>query len=188
MNHSCTSGSKHLCNVIKNSRYLLDDLKKVVDPVISRNAFMAHPESLLLSMLADERRHIRELRVRRITKARGSSSIVERRRFVVTKLNFKANKCIDMIDWFKCYVTEPPITADITVKELKSIAENGSIKDLQIYKLLYHTQSVERYVKLVTEAASTVCGSHSRDGFIINTMASRAIMPSFDHKAEYKMM
>ncbi|GBO34573.1 hypothetical protein AVEN_78988-1 [Araneus ventricosus] len=56
-----------------------DDLKKVVDPVISRNAFMAHPENLLLSMLADERWHIRELALRRIMKTRESSSVVERR-------------------------------------------------------------------------------------------------------------
>ncbi|GBM01118.1 hypothetical protein AVEN_27220-1 [Araneus ventricosus] len=61
-------------------------------------------------MLADERRHIRELDVRSIIKARGSSSTVQRRLFVVPKLNFKANQYIDMIDWFKCDVTEPPLT------------------------------------------------------------------------------
>ncbi|GBM10779.1 hypothetical protein AVEN_158-1 [Araneus ventricosus] len=110
MNNSCTSGSKHLWNVIKNSRFLSGDLKKVVDPVISRNAFIVQPENLLLSMLANERRHIRELGVRLIIKTRGSSSTVERRRFVVLKLNFKANQYIDMIDWFKRDVTEPTIT------------------------------------------------------------------------------
>ncbi|GBL95628.1 hypothetical protein AVEN_24831-1 [Araneus ventricosus] len=82
---------------------------------------------------------------------------------------------------------QPPIS-DLTVEELKSIAENGFIKDLQIHKFPCHTQSVERCVKLVTEAASTVCRSHSRNGFITNTMASRAIRPSFEHKANYKMM
>ncbi|GBM29130.1 hypothetical protein AVEN_40137-1 [Araneus ventricosus] len=109
MNHSCTSGSKHLLNVIKNSRFSSDDLKKVVDPVISHNAFMKHFKNLLLSMLVDERRHIRELAVRRIVKARGSSSTVERRSFIFHKLNFKANQYIDMIDWFKCDVTEPQL-------------------------------------------------------------------------------
>ncbi|GBM60904.1 hypothetical protein AVEN_235165-1 [Araneus ventricosus] len=188
MNHCCTSGSKHIWNIIKNSRYLSDDLKKVVDPVISCNAFMAHPENLLLSMLADEKRHIRELAVRRIIKARGSSSTVECLRLVVRKLNLRANQYIDMIDWFKCDVTEPPITADLTVEDLKSIAENGSIKDLQIYKFPCHIQSVERCVKLVSEAANTVCGSRNRDGFIRKTIASWAIMPSFQHKAGYKMM
>ncbi|GBM13661.1 hypothetical protein AVEN_148185-1 [Araneus ventricosus] len=103
----------------------------MVDPVISRNAFMTHPENLLLSMLADERRHIRKLCVHQIIKARGSST-VERCCFVIPKLNSKANQYIDMINWFKCDVTDPPITADLAVEELKSIAENGSIKDIPI--------------------------------------------------------
>ncbi|GBN64215.1 hypothetical protein AVEN_14001-1 [Araneus ventricosus] len=88
-----------------------------------------------------------------------------------------------MIEWFKCDVTEPPITADLIIEELKSIAENESIKDLQIYKFPFHTQSIERCVKLVTETASSLCGSYNRDGFIRNTMASLAIMPSFENKS-----
>ncbi|GBM14184.1 hypothetical protein AVEN_61001-1 [Araneus ventricosus] len=92
-----------------------------------------------------------------------------------------------MIDWFKCDVTEPPITANLTVEELKSIAENGSIKDTRIYKFSCHTQQMERSVKFVTETASTVCASHNRDGFIRNTMASRTIMPSCEQKGNYKM-
>ncbi|GBM36889.1 hypothetical protein AVEN_14879-1 [Araneus ventricosus] len=121
--------NKTLVGVIKNSRYLSEDLKKLVDSVIYHNTFTAHPENLLLSMLAEERRHFRKLAVRRIIKARGSSS-VERRRFVVPKINFKANQHIEMIDWFKCDFTQPPITANFTVEQLKYIAENGSIKDL----------------------------------------------------------
>ncbi|GBM64934.1 hypothetical protein AVEN_66125-1 [Araneus ventricosus] len=142
---------------------------------------MTHPENLLLNVLADKRRHSRELAFRRIIKARGSSITVEISFFVVPKLNFKANQCSVMINWFKRDGTEPPITADLTVEEQKSIAQN-------VFKYPFHTQSVERCVKLVTEAASTVCGSHKRDGFIKNTMASRAIMISYEHKANYKMM
>ncbi|GBN27946.1 hypothetical protein AVEN_147943-1 [Araneus ventricosus] len=88
-----------------------------------------------------------------------------------------------MIEWFKYDVTEPPITADFTAEELKSIAENGSKQDLQIYKFPCHTQTVKCCVKLVTEDASMVRVSHNRNGFIRNTMASRTIMSSFEHKA-----
>ena len=69
-----TDGPKHVFDLIKSSRFLPENLIKVIDPVIERNAFFAHPENLLLSMIVDERAHIRELGLRRIIKARAVSS------------------------------------------------------------------------------------------------------------------
>ncbi|GBM51889.1 hypothetical protein AVEN_186178-1 [Araneus ventricosus] len=43
------------------SRYLSQDHKDVVDGVICRNSFFAHPENILLCMLKYERLYIREL-------------------------------------------------------------------------------------------------------------------------------
>ena len=45
--------------VIKNSRYQMDELNAMVDPVIQRNSYFAHPENLLLSMMTDDRPDIR---------------------------------------------------------------------------------------------------------------------------------
>jgi hypothetical protein len=42
----------------------------VIDPVISRNAFFATPENILIAMLTDDRAYIRTIAVRRIIKAR----------------------------------------------------------------------------------------------------------------------
>ncbi|CAH2100076.1 unnamed protein product [Euphydryas editha] len=67
-----TEGPRHVFKAIQTSRYLSDDLKKVVHPVIERNAFFAHPENILIAMIFDERKHIRELGLRRIYKARHS--------------------------------------------------------------------------------------------------------------------
>ena len=36
---------------IKNLRYQTDELKAIVDPVIQRNSYFAHPENLLLSIM-----------------------------------------------------------------------------------------------------------------------------------------
>ena len=47
--------------LIKNSRYQTDELKVIADPVIQRNSYFAHPENQLLSMMTDDRPHIREL-------------------------------------------------------------------------------------------------------------------------------
>jgi len=54
--------------MIKNSRYQTDELKAIVDPVIQRNSYFAHPENLLRSMMTDDRPHIRELALRQILK------------------------------------------------------------------------------------------------------------------------
>ena len=59
-----------MLQTILKTRDLSDTLKAVVDPVIERNAYFAHPENILLCMLGDERKFIRELAMRRILKAR----------------------------------------------------------------------------------------------------------------------
>lgn len=65
---SCLSGAKHLHKSIQLSRYLPTDVRKIVDNVIKRNAFFGHHENILLSMLTDERSHIRQLAFHRIKK------------------------------------------------------------------------------------------------------------------------
>lgn len=45
MNPFCTSGSKHLWKTIQFSRYLPDNLKQIIDPVIERNAYFGSLEN-----------------------------------------------------------------------------------------------------------------------------------------------
>jgi len=52
--------------MVQYTRYLPIELKKIVDPVIQRNAYSAHPENLLISIATDERLHIRQLALRRV--------------------------------------------------------------------------------------------------------------------------
>ena len=65
----CKDGTKNLFKVIELSRYLPDDLK-AINPVIQRNGYFAHPENILLDLITDQRREIRELGLRRLIKAR----------------------------------------------------------------------------------------------------------------------
>lgn len=53
----CVYGSKHLHKMITLSRYLPENLMKIVDPVLQRNGYFGHSENILLSMLADDRKH-----------------------------------------------------------------------------------------------------------------------------------
>ncbi|KAJ8892481.1 hypothetical protein PR048_005061 [Dryococelus australis] len=77
---SFTDGPKNVFEVVESSRFLPENLIKVVDPVIVRNAFFRHPENLLLSPIVDERK----LGLRRIMKARNKAPKVKSIRSFVT--------------------------------------------------------------------------------------------------------
>lgn len=77
-------GAKHLHKTIKLSRYLPDNLKAIIDPVLQRNGYFGHTENILLAMLADDKMHIRKLAYHRICKIReqfGSPPDVAIRKF-----------------------------------------------------------------------------------------------------------
>ena len=87
-----------------------------------------------------------------------------------------------MITWKKCKnISEPPFTTSLTYEEIKEIAENK----LNVPKFPVHTQSVERTVKLITEAAESGCGQERRDRFIRARLQSRGEMPVYDTKHEF---
>ena len=48
---SCKDGARHVFQLIGISRYLTEDLKNIVDPVIQCNLFFADPKNLLISMI-----------------------------------------------------------------------------------------------------------------------------------------
>lgn len=79
----CFDGRKHVFTMVQRCGYLNESLKKIVLPVIQRNAFYAHPENLLISMLADESKVLRELAYRRIMKVREDGESSEVRKFNV---------------------------------------------------------------------------------------------------------
>ena len=129
---SCSEGARHLWQTIRSSRYLNDALKAIVDPVISRNAYNAHPENLLLAMISDDRPHIRTLGLRRIMKARSmtpSENGTTIRKFIVPELNFNANDYSEIIDWQTCLLTEPPITVEISDETLEKMILKAKYKN-----------------------------------------------------------
>jgi len=70
----CYMAARHLWHLIQLTCFLSDSDRLVVDKCIQRNAFFGHPENILLSMLVDQRKEIRELPARRIKLARQSTS------------------------------------------------------------------------------------------------------------------
>jgi len=186
---SCKDGAKHLWMLANKSRYLPDYLKSIVDPVIQRNAFFAHPENVLLSMITDERKSIRELGIRRIMKARSSKKPQRGIRiFHPPSLNFHAADYTELIDWQSCEVTEPPLTKDINDDDLEQLihnADDSAIDLLRFPKFPCHTQAVERSVKTVTESSLLVVGQHARDGLVRARLEARKIMPTYETKRDF---
>ncbi|GBL94754.1 hypothetical protein AVEN_244739-1 [Araneus ventricosus] len=122
-----TDGPKYVFQAMQTSRCLSDELLQIADPVIQRNAFFANPENVLLSMLLDEREHIRELGYKKIFKAR---QIVPKkktvRNFIQPKINFQASDYIEIINWNSCVVYLPPMLRDLSVDYIKSLINSDT--------------------------------------------------------------
>lgn len=180
---SCKDGGRHLWQLISRSRYLTTEFKSIIDPVIQRNSYFAHPENLLLAMLSDSEKHIRELALRRILKARREQS-QDLRLFHVPELNMNAEVYYDLINWQQ-QVTEPPILKQISTEELECFIVRGEENKIDFLRLPCHTQAVERSVKTVTEASGTLCSKSAREGYIKSKIESRKLMPKFDSKKDF---
>ncbi|GBP46966.1 hypothetical protein EVAR_30998_1 [Eumeta japonica] len=178
----CKYGPIHIFNMIE--RCLLDDQKSVVIRTIQRNSFFAHPENILLAMLQDDESHIRELGLRRVLKARKEFKGKKVREFQLPNLKIDASNYYDLIDWSNEKITEPPMTMKYSDAEISSVISSGD-KLFEIEKYLCHTQAVERCVKLVIEASSSVCGPEARDGFIRTRIKARQGIPVFDTKSQF---
>ena len=107
-------------------------------------------------MLSDNRKHIRELAMRRILRVRSEQCGF--RVFSIPKLNFEAKEYIDLIDWQMTAVSEPPILANNSAEDIEMFVAFGDCPVVDFPNYPCHTQCVERCVKLVTEASSSVCG------------------------------
>jgi len=132
---SCKDGPKHLHKMIKLTRHLPNEVKAVIDPVIQRNAYFAHPENLLLAMAADERPHIRQLALRRIIKAR-SQVIKGVRQFRPPKINFSATDYTDLINWSDTVVTAPPLLSQIPLDEISTRVFEGNAELLHFLRFV----------------------------------------------------
>src|SRR6218665_131591 len=82
--------------------------------------------------------------------------------FVIPELNFAASNYIDLIDWQNLSITEPPVFSTLSRTDLWEIIASDCVPVFQFPKFPCHTQSVERSVKLVTEASAAVVGQTSR--------------------------
>ncbi|CAG5033030.1 unnamed protein product [Parnassius apollo] len=101
--------------------------------------------------------------------------------FEVPKVNLNSRCYIDL----QQNIYEPPILKNISDEQLQDLIENGGNAILKFMRLSCHTQALERSVKVVTEAALSVCEKKRREGFIKSKLASRKVTPKFETKKDF---
>ena len=141
-----------------------NSVKNIIIPRVESTAWFAHPENILLSLLASKEETERRFAVRvildKVRKGeKGDSSV---RTLKVPNINWKASKMQELIDWDQTTVTEPVVTTHLSSEELLALLDGP----LEVPDWTCHTQAVERTVKKVTEASKMVVGREKRDGWI----------------------
>ena len=120
-----------------------------------------------------------------IIQARSRSSPTMRK-FKVLPINMKAQHIKDFINWKdKREIYEPPWTMKFPDEDILAQVDNPN--HIQVPHAPFHTQSVERHVKLVTEVSSRVSGFTNHHFEILNTVHSRRQMPKFDSKKMFPL-
>ena len=178
-----TDGPNNLLFQVKLTAKLPNEDRVFVQPIIQRNAFFAHPENMLLSMLIADNENLRSQAVDIIIKCRNSVSNNNGnalRTFIIPEINFQAIDLMSLINWENITVTEPPLTRDMSLESLYQ-CKNTPI-NLPHYPC--HTEAVERMVQLVTTSCKNCYGEENRHGWILNVLHSRLMRPSFESKKD----
>lgn len=186
-NWSIVNGPLHIARIINLSKCLPQEYFNIVKVSLSRNAYLAHPEHVMLALLNDDDLEVRRNGWLNVLNARNMANDQTLRIFKVPKLNFD---CTDYKDLVTIDSTDPPLLQCIEVNAEKiEFLSSKPLLDhdigVDLAKIPLHTQAVERCVKVVTEASKSVCGEKKRNGWIANTLGSRNIMPKFNTKSDF---
>ena len=165
-------------------------VQEIVKPYVELNAYMAEPGIILCSMLESPSFSIRKMAISRITKLKEKPPKAPRakvlrgiRSLKVPKLQWNAFSWVDIIDWNTISVHLPYIIECMSMEEIT--ASMWQPPCFPAFPL--HTQSVERAVKLVTEASHQVEGEEGRHGWILSVLEARRIRKPFETKKDYKV-
>jgi len=183
---SAIYGSKLLFQFIRSTQYLSPSLKEIIYKVVQNNAYFAHPENVLLTMLFDERKHIREKAIKKILYYRDKLyDATKLRTYEKHIINFDAIDYIDLINLDDDNIlSEPPFTSKIPYEHLLECIDfdEPPLPDPQIPS---HIQGTERFVQLDTNVSRRSI-QKNRDAIMAVTVASRTTTPRMDSKKDLK--
>ena len=154
---------------------------------------MTPTENVFIAMICDQNPVLRQLGWKTIQKARQSAPNPARsesfRVFTIPNINFKANAYNEMIDWPSSTIdyADPPMVRIVSNDQVDEWAKSNAPPIYPLEDFPCHSQAVERQVKLVSEVCRKVVGEERPEGMIRSTLASRAKMPKFSSKQDYKI-
>jgi hypothetical protein len=177
-------GASHLLKLFRLWQQQDKKVKEVSEPYLKSESWWAHPENVLIALLCSDDKKERVFAVDTIKAVRagsekGSTSV---RSFKIPKtVNLGACEIVQLLNWEEEIITEPVFTTSMCLDQLDEL----KLVALVLPKYSLHTQSCERAVKYVTEAAESVCGWTKRDGFIRAQLRNREVMPSWKSKKDF---
>ena len=175
-------GSRNFYFLIEQSRVLQQEDTVTAQKVLQDNAYWAHPENIIVSMMGDEDQEVRVKAVDWVRRARLEFNPEDPpRQFVPPMVDFSATHYTKMVDWEQVECTEPPLTRDMSEADLDEVVE----KPWRFPDYPNHTQQVEAAVRVVSDAATKRADHTARDNLIHQLFESRAEVQSFNHKKDY---
>ena len=184
--HRWVEGPNHVLYQLELLRGQKKKVLEIVMPTIRRSAWYAHPEAVLQAMVCSDKDEERKEAVEKILEIRGDGnedtqlgdiSVRPRRTPVI---NIKAVKLNELVDLACDDVTEPPLTSKLTTAIVRKFIE----QPMEVPDWSSHTQSVERCVKMVTDAAAHVYSHDRREGYIRSQVISRQLMSRNNSKQD----
>lgn len=149
--------------MISAYRYLATKLKTIINSVIQRNSYFAHPKNLFLAMLTDSQKTYSRISCPSYFESYIKTN--KTRLYKFPNINRNVSSYIDLID-LQQNITEPLILKIIYNANIQLLVKQKKAGDISLLRLPCHTQVVKRTVKTVTEASSILCSKYEKKGFI----------------------
>ena len=148
--HNLVDAPHHIITMLRILRKQPKQVRDVVTFYVRSGAWYAHPENVLLSLLASSESKDRKFAVDQILKARGKSEFgdISVRPRKTPKLNLSATTLTKLITWKADQVHEPVFTCSLTREEIEGFKN----QPFPPPNFTSHTQSTERAVKQVIDS------------------------------------
>ena len=194
--HLITDGPNNFFSMLKKVTQFPDkQMKDNALKVLRRNACFVRPEHVIIAMLGDENKPVRDFAVDKIMSLRETlatnqtdtfeetscEEVKSVRKFKVPFINENATSYNQLVDLR--LETEPSLLHHLTNDELKNVRQKPMFS-----KQPCHNQAVVLHVKLVIQAFAAVAGFERRDSLTRQMINSRSLIKKIDCEKQFVLL